>query len=161
EWTPARPRPISHTLGERVRVQVTLEVSPADAPPLEVYLRGDGPGDVDFRRAVRLKGGRQTVELESVAPLPATIQELSLQIAWSSSLRDSAEGPAIGETVTPTFLTLGRPGTPARRPGVTIKRMRQAVKAIAGANSVVPHAIAKHVIGKWSRFNLDVACWNA
>ncbi len=161
EWTPAKQHPISHTLGEKVRVRVTLTVTPEDAPPFAAMLRGDGPGDVDFRRSVRLRGGTQTVDLESVAPLPRAIRELDLSIRWRYTFRDTTEGPEIGETRTTAFLTLGRPTTPSRRPGVTVRRMRQAVKAIAGAGSRDPHAIAKHVIGKWSRFNLDVAYWNA
>lgn len=161
EWTPTAQHPISHTFGEKVKVRVTLNVTPKDAPVFSAYLRGDGPGDLDFRKRVRLRGGRQTVTLTSVAKLPESIQEYDLRIKWRYTLRDTTQGPEIGETATTAFLTMGDPATPSRRTGITTKRMRQAIKAISGSSSQDPHAIAKHVIGKWNHFNLDVAYWNA
>lgn len=65
------------------------------------------------------------------------------------------------ETDHPILMTLGIPSTPARRPGITIARLRQAISAAQGAESRDPQAIVEHVMSKWGTFNLEKNFANA
>jgi hypothetical protein len=160
EWTPGAQHPISHTMDKEVEVKVTIEVEPSDACPETGTLRGEAPGGLVFEKTgVSFKPGKQTIQIKSDKKLEKKIQELDFSVDWST--------PGTSVSISPTktsniiFVTMDTPTTPAARPGITLKRMRHSVKAAGGAGSLDPHKIVKHVMSKWSSFNLSVVYDNA
>jgi hypothetical protein len=155
EWTPAKQAPISHTMDQAVQIEVTLQVTPADACPETGTLHGEGPGGMTFEQTgVSFKPGEIKLTLTSDAAhkIEKKIQELNFQISWTSPGTSVSVSPST--TSNTMFVTMGTPTAP-RQPGITLKRMRHAVKATGGANSLDPHAIVKSVMSKWSSFNLS------
>jgi hypothetical protein len=154
EWTSAAQHPVSHTMDEPVTLEVEFEVTPPDACPETGTLRGEGPGGLIFEKTgVSFAPGKKKVELKSVQKLEKKIQELDFKVDWKTIGTSVAISPA--QTSNRMFVTMGGPTTP-RQPGVTLKRMRQAVKATGSAGSLDPHEIVKHVMSKWSTFNLSM-----
>jgi len=155
EWTPAKQHPISHTMDQPVKIKVIVEVMPTDACPETGTLRGEGPAGLIFEKSgVSFKPGKNPpIELvsDSLHKVEKKIHELTFQISWKTLGTSVAITPSI--TANTMFVTMGVPTTP-RQPGVTLKRMRHAVKATGGASSLDPHKIVKHVMGTWSEFNL-------
>jgi hypothetical protein len=160
EWTPANQYPVSHTMDKTVEIKLTIEVSPANACPETGAIHGDGPGGMVFeKKGYTFKSGRDTIVLTSDRKLDKKIQELAFTVSWSSPGTSVAISP--GSTANTMFVTMDTPATVSAWPGITLKRMRHSVNAAGGAGSIDPHAIVKHVISKWSRFNLAVAFNNA
>lgn len=160
EWTAKAQHPISHTMNERVKLRVTLDVKPKGAVPQKGKLVGKGPNGLKFKADVTFKAGEVTVTLDSGSTkLAKKLQKLDLALEWSVK---GVEGiGALSTTHTPTFVTLDTPRTPTRRPGVTVKRMEKAIAATSIPASTDPPKIVKSVIGTWSRYNLKVAYSNA
>jgi hypothetical protein len=160
EWTQARQHPISHTMDKEVEIKVTIEVEPSDACPETGTLKGEGPGGMVFeKKGVNFKPGKQEIQLKSDKKVEKKIQELDFSIDWSTQGTSVSISPT--KTSNIMFVTMDTPTTPAGRPGITLKRMRHSVKAAGGANSLDPHKIVKHVMSKWSSFNLSVVYDNA
>lgn len=153
EWTAATQSPVSHTMDQLVRLEVEIEVSPPDACVETATLHGQGPGGMIFEKTgVTFSPGRSKISLTSDKKLEKKIQEFSFSVSWSTPGASVAISPS--QTANTIFVTMGTPTTP-RQPGVTLKRMRHAVKATGAANSLDPHEIVKHVLSKWSTFNLN------
>jgi hypothetical protein len=160
EWTAAYQYAVSHTLDKNVGIKLTIEVSPSNACPETGTIHGEGPGGMIFEKKDRsFKPGRETILLTSDLKLDKKIQELAFTINWTSPGTSVAISPS--STTNTMFVTMDTPTTVPAWPGTTLKRMRHAVKAAGGANSLDPHEIVKHVISKWNRFNLAVAFQNA
>jgi hypothetical protein len=159
EWTPANSYPVSQTMDTLVKVKLKLRVGPSDAASERGTLRGEGPGGMVFEREVDLSPGDQEVELVSDRELEKKIQRLDFAIQWKITGTSAPLMP--DKTANEMFVTMGAPTTPPSRPGITLKRMRQAVTVTSGAGSVDQHAVVKHVISKWGTFNLDVVYDNA
>ena len=160
EWTPAKQHPLSHTMDRAVEVELTIDVAPANACPETGTLRGAGPGGMVFEKTGHtFKPGRSKIKVVSDRNLEKKIQELDFAIDWSTTGTSASISPA--QTKNTMFVTMDTPSTPPARPGITLKRMRHAVRATAGAGSLDPHVIVQHVMSKWSRFNLDVVYDNA
>lgn len=152
EWTIASSHPVSHTMDKPVTIELEIEVAPADACPETGDLQGVGPGGMLFKKTgVSFSPGKKKIELKSDRNLEKKIQELNFQIDWTTT------GTSVPISPSPTsntmFVTMDTPVTP-RWPGVTLKRMRHAVKATGAAGSLDPHEIVKFVMAKWSSFNL-------
>jgi hypothetical protein len=153
EWTPANQYPISHTMDKPVEIEVTIAVEPSDACPETGTLRGEGPNGMVFEKTgVKFSPGQIKLKLTSDRKLDKKIQELSFSVNWTTTGTSVAVSPA--NTVNKMFVTMDTPTTP-RQPGVTLKRMRHAVSATGGVGSLDPHDIVKHVMSKWSTFNLN------
>jgi hypothetical protein len=159
EWTAAAQHPITHTMGEKLRVKVKLVGEPANAAPTKMTLVGRGPNGIDFRQRIVLGGGEQEVELLSDDELPRRVEAFDLDFSWSVQGTDAEM--AATETSTTVYITVDAPIDAARVRGVTLKRMKKAVEAVGGANSLKPHQIVRSVIQKWNHFNLKVAHYNA
>ncbi len=154
EWTPANQHPISHTMDKPVELKVKIEVSPPNACPETGTLRGEGPGGMVFEKSgYTFRPGQDTIPLKSDRNLDKKIQELDFKVSWTTKGTSVSISPS--QTANTMYVTMDTPTTPPRRPGITLKRMRQAVKATGGAGSVNPHGIVKHVMSKWSTFNLN------
>jgi hypothetical protein len=161
EWTAAAQHPVSHSMNKKVKIEVVIEVLPADGCPETGTLRGECPEGYSAtaskamvleKASVEFKPGMGPVTLESDLELKRQIQELDFKIQWTAQGASVAIAPA--QTANTMYVTMDTPTTP-RQPGVTVKRMRHAVKATGGAGSLNPHDIVKHVKSKWSRFNLS------
>jgi len=153
EWTSAGQHPVSHTMDKEVKIEVEIEVTPVDACPETGTLQGIGPNGMVFKKTgVSFSPGKKKIELTSDKKLEKKIQELDFKIDWTTI------GTSVGITPSSTsnkmFVTMDTPTTP-RWPGITLKRMRHAVKATGGAGSLDPHEIVRHVMSKWSTFNLS------
>jgi hypothetical protein len=160
EWTAANQYPVSHTMDKNVEIKLTIEVAPPDACPETGTIHGEGPGSLIFeKKGYTFKPGKDTISLTSDSKLEKKIQELAFTINWTSPGTSVAISPS--STTNTMFVTMDTPTTVAAWPGITLKRMRHAVSAAGGANSLDPHKIVKHVISKWKRFNLSVQFDNA
>lgn len=153
EWTPAAQHPVSHTMDKPVTVEVEIEVEPADACPETGTLKGEGPGGMVFEKTgVSFAAGKQKITVTSDKNVEKKIQELNFQVNWKTIGTSVSLSPS--QSANKMFVTMDTPTTP-RWPGITLKRMRHAVKATGGAGSLDPHTIVKHVMSKWSTFNLS------
>lgn len=154
EWTPTKQHPVSYSMDKSIELEVIVEVTPADACTETGTLRGKGPWDMVFEKSgVSFKPGQNKIKLTSDAlhKIEKKIQEINFEIAWEVTGTSTSISPST--TANTLFVTMDTPTTP-RQPGVTLKRMRHAVKATSGAGSLDPHKIVKHVMSTWSEFNL-------
>ena len=147
EWTPDRQLPISHTMGERVRLSVGVSGDAAEG----VELGASGP--LDFVRAeVPLGGGK--VEMVSSRPLPRRIAKIDLGLSWSAAGKEVS--PAASENV--VYVTMGRPledlESSYQEDGVTLKRMERAMEWVEPLRTLKPHAIARALMAKFPFYSL-------
>jgi len=155
EWTSASQHPVSHTMDKEVKIEVEIEVTPADACPETGTLQGTGPNGMVFKKTgVSFAPGKKKIELNSDKKLEKKIQELDFKIDWTTIGTSVAITPS--STSNKMFVTMDTPTTP-RWPGITLKRMRHAVKETGAAGRLDPHESVRHVMRKWSTFNLSVA----
>jgi hypothetical protein len=160
EWTPAAQHPVSHTMDLKVELELTFEVLPKDACTETGDLRGEAPDSLVFeKKGITFSAGEVKVTVKSDKPLVKKIQELSFKVDWTVS--GTSAGVTPSSTTNKLFVTMGTPTTPPAQPGITLKRMRHAVKATGGAGSLDPHKIVEHVMSKWSSFNLNQVYDNA
>jgi hypothetical protein len=153
EWTTANQYPVSHTMDKPVEVEVEIEIDPPNACAETGTLHGDGPGGMVFEKSgVSFSPGKSKITVTSDRNLEKKIQELNFSVNWST--RGTSVSIAPSQTANRMYVTMGTPVTP-RWPGVTLKRMKHAVSATGAANSLDPHQIVKHVLSKWSSFNLS------
>lgn len=160
EWTPAAQHPLSHSMDKTVKLEVVLEVTPKDACPETGTLQGEGPDGMKFEKTgVSFAPGEVKVAVTSDKPLAKKIQEFDFLVNWKTVGTSVSVSPS--QTSNKMFVTMDTPTTPPARPGITLKRMRHAVKATSGAGSLDPHKIVEHVMSKWSSFNLNQVYDNA
>lgn len=160
EWTPSDIYPISHTHDKSLSITLDLEIEPPDAKPETVTIRGDqDSGEQWFEKEVELRPGKMPIALTSRRRLPSGIGSTLLDLQWQFQ----GTSGTVENTVTshPILYTLDTPSTPARRPGVTLARLRHAIEAAGGAGSLDPQEIVKHIMGQWGNFNLSVVYDNA
>lgn len=159
EWTDKVQHPVSHTMDQQVKLKVTLEVGPPGCAPETGSLKGVGPGGLTFElKNVTFKPGQIVLEMTSDKKLEKKVQELEFAIDWTVSGTAATLSPA--RTSNRMFVTIDTPTTPTE-PGVTLKRMRQAVTAVGGAASLDPHKIVAHIMARWGSFNLQAPYNNA
>jgi hypothetical protein len=160
DWLSSNANPVSHTKNKKVKVKLKLTATPPNASVQKGRLKGTGPDGLEFDTGeISFKAGNNEVTLESKQPLTDKINEISFKINWTLEGLSSTITPA--ETENMMFITMGKPTAPARNPGITFKRLRQAVSAVALAGSNDPHAIVKFILGRWGVFNLDIVYDNA
>jgi hypothetical protein len=142
--------PMSRTKKKRLCVQVAFEVWPYDAPQIQCSIKGTASfGALFFDTSFPLKGGLQTVILESAGDLPDKITKLSGDIAWT--VDNGVDGPmkadlSWGHDLYVTFDTpVDLVGT--SEAGITEKRLKTSVELIARAGSNDPHAIVASLMG--------------
>ncbi|MDI3287969.1 hypothetical protein [Polyangium sp. 15x6] len=153
EWTPASRVPVSHTLGEKVRLELTLDA--AAAPPGSITLEGEGPGDIQFRQTIPISPGTSSITLVSDHPLARKLDALSFDVRWSAS-EAAVLAPAV--TSIPMFVTMGPPRStpmaPYKEDGATPRRVAKAVEWAKQANSLDPHAIVESFLRRFPYYAL-------
>jgi hypothetical protein len=144
-WTPDGSHPVSHTIGERVQIEVDL-TAPTGEP---ADLLGMGPDGIRFERVLREAATKAV--LSSTRPLRRRIAKVPLAIRWS--LEDEAE-----RTENVLYATMARPAydEEERWPedGVTVKRMDRAVSWVAPLRTLVPHAIVRGLMRRFPFYAL-------
>jgi hypothetical protein len=156
EWTPERQEPISHTLGEDVRLAMTLRAPDQGPRPPRVALRGEGPGALRFSSDdITISGDSMRAEFASSRPIPKRIAKVSLGIQWSAPSGEVVL-PAQSENV--VYVTMGRPRVDeegvVQEDGVTVKRMDRAVAWVEPMRTLQPHAIVRALMGKFPYYSL-------
>lgn len=149
--------PISHTLGEPVRIEVTFEIGPPDADPEEATLLGIG-GELSFGACVSATPGVHRETIESVHPLPSRVARLDETIEWSLEGADGRMLPAGASGPHRIYLTVGEPldDEAARfaEDGVTVKRMEKAVELVAKTGTLDPHGIVAGLMANFRHYVL-------
>src|SRR5262249_35784191 len=142
-WTPERQLPISHVMGEKVRIVVPLGLPDGADGPKKADLRGDGSDGVRFARdGISLSSHVVEVAMISSRPLPTRIAKLDLGIQWRTTMGVPVRPERSSTTV---YMTMGRPRDDQQNvyqeDGVTLKRMDRAVAWIAPMHTLQPHLI--------------------
>jgi len=148
EWTAQSATPISHTMGEKIRLRIEVD----RAPSRPVVLRGEGPDGVLFRQSI----SSPTVSAVSEGALPRALSATSLDIEWSIE----GEGPvAPSATRLPMFITFGpppeRPKSMFGEEGPTPRRMEKAIEWAAEAESLDPHTIVASFLRRFPFYALE------
>jgi hypothetical protein len=155
QWTEPQRGPVSHTLGEKVQIALTVEApDPAEGgEPLDIH--GQGPEGLTFWPVVAMPAERGRIDVGSHRPLAKRVEKRQFAVRWSSRS---------GETVTPVrtvntlYTTLGRPQDDRQdewpEDGVTLKRMDRAVGWVGRIRTLEPHAIVKALMGKFPFYAL-------
>jgi hypothetical protein len=152
EWKPNRSVPITVTLGESLRVTLSLRAN----APARPKIRGVGPGALRFSRDdVTLAAGQNKVSFISTRPLPRRIEKVDLGIRWSATT---------GETLSPdltnnvAYVIMNRPRDDQEsmfaEDGVTLKRMDRAVSWVAPMRTLDPHTIVRGLMRKFPFYAL-------
>jgi hypothetical protein len=145
--------PISRTRNKRLSVQVGLEVWPYDAPMLDCTIKGTASWGQTFETKFPLKGGNQTVILESAENLPDKITRLTGEIAWVVNNGVDGNIQSTASWGHEVFVTMDTPLTDKQgsRPedGVTLKRMRKAMAWVEPVGSLKSHEILAGVRAKF------------
>ncbi len=164
-WSRTMQRPVSHTGGQKIHLRLFIAVEPDDAAgTLEITGRVAG-STTRFHEKREITGGVSHIELSAAEEkddlrgrMPAEVQCLDMKIHW---LLAWTGGDCLAETRHTVFVTLGTPATPADRPGITLKRMREAVRAVGGTKTTDPHSIVDKLMSQFATYNLDVDFRNA
>lgn len=148
EWTPGQQHPITHSLDERVTVELELEVSPPDACPETGTLRGEGPGGLVFEKSgLTFKGGRMKVPaITSERKLGKKVEKLDFRVGWSTIGTSTALS---AQTANVAYITIDTPRDPAASEhGVTLKRMDKAVSLVSPMGTTNPQTIVHQLMKK-------------
>ena len=136
EWKYGQPSaPVSITKAQRLIVEVTFEVNPADAEETKADVTGKAAGSLGslvFEGSTQFKGGTMTLTAESVGRLPDMVTKLTGNIDWSVSTEKDGPFDA-GHTFDHTiYVTIDMPiSAPGREAGITQKRMEKAVELVS------------------------------
>jgi hypothetical protein len=155
EWTAPHVGPVSHTLGEKVRIALILEAPDRaeDEGPLDIH--GDGPEGLSFSPLDAAPAAGREVDVGSRRPLARRIDKRRFAVRWSSG---DGETVTPGRTVNTLYTTLGRPLDDKQdiwpEDGVTLKRMDRAVEWVRTIHTLEPHAIVRALMGKFPFYAL-------
>lgn len=162
--TPYEDFPISHTVGQNVGIDATIELLPPGSDPPEFALSTQGPPGFHFSQAVSLPGGETVVSLTSTDQLEQRIQRIQrIQDPVEWTIRHNGR-TFLRKTAGPyqTFVTMGRPrDTDVPQHVVTWNRMMRAVEQAGAANSLNPHEVVRVVIQSQGDFDLGAPQSNA
>lgn len=158
EFTYGKPSaPVSRTKDSHLAVKVELEVWPYEAPQMQCTIKGVATWGQSFETKFPLKGGKQTVVVESAEKLPDKVTKLAGDIEWA--VDNGADGPmkadhSWGHAV---YLTISTPIdlTTTREAGITSKRMGAAVDLGSRAGSMDPHAIVGWLMSQVPGYTLQ------
>jgi hypothetical protein len=153
-----KSHPISHTRKEKVRVKIEIELYPIDLPSRDYKVRGKATwGNLDFELDAPLKGGKQELTLTSTQELPDKVVKLSGDINWGIEASWLPSMPADHSWGHVIYVSHGVPNDSASvtESGITLKRMENAIKWIAAANSLDPHVIVDSLMGHFPGYTLE------
>jgi len=147
QWSPSSVVPISHTMGEKIRLRLALDAKAAAGP---ILLRGEGPDGISFTESISLLPGATSIPLTSEGALGRRMRKLSLDLRWSV---EGASSIVPASTAVPVFVTMGpprdRPRAPYEEDAVTLRRLEKAMEWVEPASTIDPHSI---VAGLMRRF---------
>ncbi len=158
EWTTGAQHPVSHTMDALVSVKLKLRVEPSDAAPETGVLKGVGPDGLVFTvKGIEFRPGMPEVVLTSNKKLKKKIQELWFEISWSTTgtsvpITPSWTGNEMFVTMDTPTVELGSSSDP--KSGITLKRMKNAVRAAGQAASVDPHTLMERLLALFPFFNI-------
>lgn len=149
--------PVSRTKANYLAVKVELEVWPYDAPQMQCTIKGAASWGQSFETKFPLKGGKQTVVVESAEKLPDRTVKLAGDIEWTvdngadgAMKADRSWGHALYLTIdTPIDLTA------TREAGITDKHMMTAVDLVGRSGALDPHAIVGWLMGQIPGYTLQ------
>ena len=156
DWTPAGNHPVSHTGGEKLRLELLLTLQSPGEGTGPLALLGKGPQELTLaRQGISLGPGSTAVEVVSARPLEKRIAKLSLEIRWSLSGGATLSPDRSGNLV---YVTMGRPREDRQdhwqEDGVTLKRMDRAVTWVEPMHTTEPHAIIEALMAKFPHYAL-------
>ncbi|MHC4497960.1 MAG: hypothetical protein ACYS21_02460 [Planctomycetota bacterium] len=164
DWdvTKAEPNPISFSMTKRCKVKVTVEATPADAPPEEGGLAGYFKGGplLFHEDSVTFTPNKKNEFITEAKELFGQVVEGAyLDFEWMAiAEKEITDWTNIGETHNLSFSTIGKPIVETRREdGVTYKRMEAAVKWVGEANSLEELEILDHLFNKFDRYVLSIS----
>ena len=151
EWTAAHHRPVSHTLGEEILLELTVKI-PEGA---EGALHGKGPGGLRLSSGGASTVRKGVVTVHSSRPFSRKIEKLTFTVRWSGG---GGEALSPGRTENVVYATPGRPRDDRQgvwpEDGVTLRRMDRAVAWVAPLRTRRPHAIVRALIEKFPFYAL-------
>jgi len=164
DWdvTKAEPNPISFSMTERCKVKVTVEATPADAPPEKGALAGyykDGPLLFPEKNVTFTPNKKNELIMEANDLFDQDVEDAYLDLRWKAiAKKEITEWSNIGSTSNISFATIGKPIVEKRREdGVTLRRMYAAVKWVSEANSLEELEILDHLFDKFDRYVLGIS----
>ena len=158
--------PVSHTMGKPIKLLVEVEFTgPRSKRSIRGTLTGIDAKDSTkvFERRWAFRRGRQTIPVVSTKPLPEKIQRVDANWLWLihgkgitalSIFRVKGVTSLPAQTQFEILVTQKRPKTVRAFPAITYWRMGHAVAKVSAAASMDPHAIVKHLMRKFTQFNL-------
>lgn len=154
QWTPEDALPVSHTLGEKVELALTLKKPEAEERGPAPEIHGEAPEGLRLDpRGAPAPGA--TALVVSSGPLAGGIEKLDFSVRWSGG-----EGGTVspGHTTNVVYTTLGRPRDDRQdewpEDGVTLKRMDRAVEWVAALGTLRPHDIVRALMEKFPFYAL-------
>ncbi|MGH9902427.1 MAG: hypothetical protein ACRD68_11530 [Pyrinomonadaceae bacterium] len=150
----AEQNPISHTLYQKIKVKLLLDVRPDSACPDKATIEGTGAGFSFRKEGVKLEPGLNVVELESKEKIRQRIEWIDLNIWWT--IETERYGNYLENTENIMFVTYGTPrkGGGTKVDGVTFKRMSRSVALVGGTGSLIPHTIVSKLMGMFPFYTL-------
>lgn len=163
EWTPARQHPVSHSMKKKVRIEVSIEVQPADACPETGTLKAEGPlghsaavskAMVFEKTGVSFKPGMGPITLESDLELEHKVRKFDFTLTWSTAGTSVAITPAT--TANRMYVTYDTPynDTPHNN-AVTEKRLAWVCGLCDGDTN--GHASVKKIHDSTGTFDLSAS----
>lgn len=154
-WTRARHGPVSHTLGDPIQLELTLNIPDRAEGDPPISIHGEGPGGLYLAPDEEPPAQRGTVDVRSKGPLARRIAKLRFAVRWYEG-DGEALSPRRTENV--VYATLGRPRDDQQEvypeDGVTLKRMDRAVAWVAPLRTLCPHTIVRALMGKFPFYAL-------
>ncbi|MCK6586915.1 MAG: hypothetical protein L6Q76_04950 [Polyangiaceae bacterium] len=156
DWTPAHANPVSHSMGERVEIQLKLSVGPPSASEEEGIFHGTSPTNIVFTTSpirVAPDGMNLTMSSEPEPLLPQKVQKLTFGVDWW--VEGTSVQLAPDQTSNTLYVTMGVPEDGGdKEAGITHKRMETAVGLVGGIGSLDPHTIVKALMDKVPEYTL-------
>jgi hypothetical protein len=157
EWTPSGKLPVSHSMGEKVRLSLVVRGANEGVAPMAGTLRGVGPAGMIFERQnIPIRPEPVSIGFVSNQAIERKIYKLEFTTQWSTPGMNATLAPP--QTTTTMYVTMGRPVVGARssygEEGVTLRRMDRAVEWVAPLNTLDPHEIAAGLMKKFPGYEL-------
>lgn len=165
-------RPTSHSMSDRLEIEVVFNVEPADTCPGIIHLSAEArPAGLTFSTDIEVKGGQHTARLTSDQAFPPIVRRMDLRFSWTCSPYQNAKWGSAASSIpvrpsgsgTEVFVTIGKPDAP-KPEDITLWRMRKAVKEIAATDykknalSVeAPVRIVSGISNVWNFYNVYVS----
>lgn len=148
-WVFGKPsKPASHTMDQRVKVDIELELHPFNADEQDCLIEGTtNGGTLSFELTKKLGGGKHALSLSSKQNLPKELKRLDGDIEWSVTVKGKKmdAGKSFGHKI---YLSFNTPKNTDfnRDQGITEFRIASAMRHVLNTGSVDPHEIIKKMM---------------